>query len=93
MESILKPENDGFKAFNTMVYTKPEIVRIGKTAFELCKKEIKRYASVDKANVLEVSQLWRDIMNELKKDYPEVELTHMYVDNAANATCKKSKTI
>lgn len=57
--------NDGFKAFNTMVYTKPEIIRIGKTAFELAMKRDKRVCSVDKANVLEVSQLWRDTMNEL----------------------------
>ena len=60
-------ENDGFKAFNTMVYTKPEIIRIGKTAFELAQKRDKRVCSVDKANVLEVSQLWRDTMNELSR--------------------------
>ncbi|RXJ77928.1 3-isopropylmalate dehydrogenase [Arcobacter sp. F155] len=76
-------ENDGFKAFNTMVYTKPEIERIGKQAFELAMKRDKRVCSVDKANVLEVSQLWRDTMEEIAKDYPEVELSHMYVDNAA----------
>ena len=75
--------NDGFKAYNTMVYTKPEIVRIGKQAFELARKRDKRVCSVDKANVLEVSQLWRDTMNELSKDYPDVTLSHMYVDNAA----------
>lgn len=76
-------ENDGFKAYNTMVYTKPEIERIGKQAFELAMKRDKRVCSVDKANVLEVSQLWRDTMEEIAKDYPEVELSHMYVDNAA----------
>ncbi|WP_428024967.1 3-isopropylmalate dehydrogenase [Arcobacter sp.] len=75
--------NDGFKAYNTMVYTKPEIERIGKTAFELAMKRDKRVCSVDKANVLEVSQLWRDTMEEIAKDYPEVQLSHMYVDNAA----------
>ncbi|RXI28027.1 3-isopropylmalate dehydrogenase, partial [Arcobacter ellisii] len=84
-------ENDGFKAFNTMVYTKPEIVRIGKTAFELTRKRSKRVCSVDKANVLEVSQLWRDTMNELAKDYPDVELTHMYVDNAAMQLVRNPK--
>jgi len=83
--------NDGFKAFNTMVYTKPEIIRIGKTAFELAMKRDKRVCSVDKANVLEVSQLWRDTMNELSKDYPEVELTHMYVDNAAMQLVRNPK--
>ena len=75
--------NDGETAYNTMVYTKSEIVRIGKKAFELAMKRDKRVCSVDKANVLEVSQLWRDTMEELAVDYPEVELSHMYVDNAA----------
>lgn len=84
-------ENDGFKAFNTMVYTKPEIQRIGKQAFELAMKRDKRVCSVDKANVLEVSQLWRDTMIELSKDYPEVELTHMYVDNAAMQLVRNPK--
>ena len=84
-------ENDGFKAYNTMVYTKPEIVRIGKQAFELAMKKDKRVCSVDKANVLEVSQLWRDTMNELSKDYPEVQLSHMYVDNAAMQLVRNPK--
>ena len=83
--------NDGFKAFNTMVYTKPEIIRIGKTAFELAMKRDKRVCSVDKANVLEVSQLWRDTMNELSSEYPDVELTHMYVDNAAMQLVRNPK--
>lgn len=76
-------QNNGQKAFNTMVYTKEEIQRIGKTAFELAMKRDKRLCSVDKSNVLEVSQLWRATMIELSKEYPEVELTHIYVDNAA----------
>ncbi len=84
-------ENDGFKAFNTMVYTKPEIERIGKQAFELAMKRDKRVCSVDKANVLEVSQLWRDTMEEISKDYPEVELSHMYVDNAAMQLVRNPK--
>ena len=75
--------NDGETAYNTMVYTKKEILRIGKKAFEIAMTRDNRLCSVDKANVLEVSQLWRDTMNELSKDYPSVELTHMYVDNAA----------
>ncbi len=75
--------NDGETAYNTMIYTKSEIVRIGKKAFELAMKRDKRVCSVDKANVLEVSQLWRDTMEELALDYPSVELSHMYVDNAA----------
>ncbi|QDF28648.1 3-isopropylmalate dehydrogenase [Halarcobacter anaerophilus] len=84
-------ENDGFKAFNTMVYTKPEIERIGKQAFELAMKRDKRICSVDKANVLEVSQLWRDTMEEIAKGYPEVELSHMYVDNAAMQLVRNPK--
>ncbi|WP_072681864.1 3-isopropylmalate dehydrogenase, partial [Arcobacter sp. LA11] len=83
--------NDGEKAYNTMVYTKPEIVRIGKQAFELAMKRDKRVCSVDKANVLEVSQLWRDTMEELAVDYPEVELSHMYVDNAAMQLVRNPK--
>ncbi|RBQ26914.1 3-isopropylmalate dehydrogenase [Arcobacter sp. CECT 9188] len=84
-------ENDGFKAFNTMVYTKPEIERIAKTAFELAMKRDKRVCSVDKANVLEVSQLWRDTVNEVAKNYPEVEISHMYVDNAAMQLVRNPK--
>lgn len=83
--------NDGFKAYNTMVYTKPEIERIAKTAFELAMKRDKRVCSVDKANVLEVSQLWRDTVIEIAKDYPEVELSHMYVDNAAMQLVRNPK--
>ncbi|RXK07265.1 3-isopropylmalate dehydrogenase [Halarcobacter bivalviorum] len=83
--------NDGEKAYNTMVYTKPEIIRIGKQAFDLAMKRNKRVCSVDKANVLEVSQLWRDTMEELAKDYPEVELSHMYVDNAAMQLVRNPK--
>jgi len=71
------------KAFNTMVYTREEVQRIAVVAFEIAMKREKRICSVDKANVLEVSQFWREIVEEIAVDYPEVELTHMYVDNAA----------
>jgi len=83
--------NDGEKAYNTMVYTKDEIIRIGRQAFEFAMKRDKRVCSVDKANVLEVSQLWRDTMEEIAKDYPEVELSHMYVDNAAMQLVRNPK--
>jgi 3-isopropylmalate dehydrogenase len=79
------------KAFNTMVYSRDEIKRIGKVAFDIALKRDKRVCSVDKANVLEVSQLWREVMEEVAKDYPEVELTHMYVDNAAMQLIKDPK--
>ncbi len=71
------------KAFNTMVYTKEEIRRIAIVAFDSAMKRRKQLCSIDKANVLEVSQLWRETVEEVAKDYPEVELSHMYVDNAA----------
>jgi len=71
------------KAFNTMIYTREEVKRIAVVAFDIAMKRDKRICSVDKANVLEVSQFWREIVEEVAKDYPEVELSHMYVDNAA----------
>lgn len=71
------------KAFNTMIYTKEEVERIAVVAFDIAMKRNKRICSVDKANVLEVSQFWRETVEEVAKDYPEVELSHMYVDNAA----------
>jgi 3-isopropylmalate dehydrogenase len=71
------------RAFNTMVYTREEVVRIAIVAFDIAMQRDKRICSVDKANVLEVSQFWREVVEEVAKDYPEVELSHMYVDNAA----------
>ncbi|HIQ27043.1 MAG TPA: 3-isopropylmalate dehydrogenase [Sulfurovum sp.] len=71
------------KAYNTMIYTREEVQRIAVVAFDIAMKRNKRICSVDKANVLEVSQFWREIVEEVAKDYPEVELSHMYVDNAA----------
>ncbi len=70
-------------AFNTMVYSESEIKRIAKVAFETAMLRNKKVCSVDKANVLDVSRLWREVVIEVAKDYPEVELYHMYVDNAA----------
>ncbi|SNX28524.1 3-isopropylmalate dehydrogenase [Polynucleobacter meluiroseus] len=71
------------EGYDTMHYSEPEVIRIGRVAFEAARKRSKKVCSVDKANVLETSQLWRDVMIELSKDYPDVELSHMYVDNAA----------
>jgi 3-isopropylmalate dehydrogenase len=68
---------------NTMTYTEAEIVRIGKVAFETARLRKRKLCSVDKANVLELMGLWRDVMTQLGKSYPDVELSHMYVDNAA----------
>ncbi|WP_332672369.1 3-isopropylmalate dehydrogenase [Aromatoleum sp.] len=69
--------------FNTMHYTESEIRRIGRVAFEAARKRAQRLCSVDKMNVLETTQLWRDVMIELAGEYPDVELSHMLVDNAA----------
>lgn len=71
------------EGFNTYVYDENEIRRIGRVAFEAARQRGKKLCSVDKANVLEVTVLWREIMEEVAKDYPDVELSHMYVDNAA----------
>lgn len=71
------------QGYDTMLYAETEIRRIAKVAFEAAQKRSKKLCSVDKANVLETSQLWRDVMIEVAKDYPDVELSHMYVDNAA----------
>ena len=68
--------------FNTLVYAEHEIERIARVGFELAQKRNGRLCSVDKANVLEVSQLWREVVSAVAGDYPDVELSHMYVDNA-----------
>lgn len=76
-------ENGEREGINTMRYSESEIRRIGRVAFNIAMKRNKRVCSVDKANVLETTELWRQVMIELSAEYPEVELTHMYVDNAA----------
>jgi 3-isopropylmalate dehydrogenase len=80
----IRTMDDGQRqGFNTLVYTESEIERIGRSAFEIARKRSRRLCSVDKANVLESSELWRTVMSELSGEYPDVELSHMYVDNAA----------
>jgi 3-isopropylmalate dehydrogenase len=69
--------------FNNMIYSEHEIRRIAKVGFEAARKRRKKLCSVDKANVLDVSRLWREIVLEVARDYPDIELSHMYVDNAA----------
>ncbi len=76
-------ENGAKEGFNTYKYSEPEIERIGRSAFEAAKKRGGKLCSVDKANVLEATILWREVMDRLAPEYPEVELSHMYVDNAA----------
>ena len=70
-------------AFNTMIYDEKEIERIGRVAFESAQKRNKKLCSVEKANVLEVSKFWREIITNLSKEYPDVELTHQLADNTA----------
>ncbi len=79
------------KAYDTMLYTHAEIERIAQLGFEIARKRQKRLCSVDKANVLATSQAWREIVSNLAKDYPDVELSHMYVDNAAMQLIRNPK--
>jgi len=84
-------DNGEKRGINTYVYTESEIRRIGRLAFESARKRDKRLCSVDKANVLEVTELWREVMTDLAKDYPDVELSHIYVDNAAMQLIREPK--
>ena len=79
----LETRNGERYAYNTMPYSESEIRRIARSAFELAQLRNKRLCSVEKANVLEVSQLWREVVSETAADFSDVELSHMYVDNAA----------
>jgi 3-isopropylmalate dehydrogenase len=79
------------EAFDTMRYSRPEIERIAHVAFQAARKRSKRVTSVDKANVLETFQFWKDIVTEVGQQYPDVELDHMYVDNAAMQLVKAPK--
>lgn len=80
IETLASGEREGY---NTYRYQESEIRRIAKVAFELAMKRDRRVCSIDKANVLEVTELWKEIVTEEAKQYPEIELSHMYVDNAA----------
>ena len=84
-------DNGEKQGYNTLVYSESEIRRIGHSAFKAAMKRDKRLLSVDKANVLECTELWRGVMDELSADYPQVELSHMYVDNAAMQLVKAPK--
>jgi 3-isopropylmalate dehydrogenase len=84
-------ENGEREGFNTLVYRESEVDRISRVAFDIAMKRNKRLCSVDKANVLEVSELWRERVVKMGEAYPEVELSHMYVDNAAMQLVKWPK--
>ncbi|KAG2493346.1 hypothetical protein HYH03_008479 [Edaphochlamys debaryana] len=77
--------------YNTDVYSEPEVERIARVAFEAARKRGKRLCSVEKSNVLEVSQLWKEVVIRVGKDYPDVELSHMYIDNAAMQLLRNPK--
>ncbi|NBY26301.1 MAG: 3-isopropylmalate dehydrogenase [Betaproteobacteria bacterium] len=79
------------EAFDTMRYTRPEIERIAHVAFQAARKRSKRVTSVDKANVLETFQFWKDVVSDIGKQYPDVALDHMYVDNAAMQLVREPK--
>lgn len=81
------------EAFDTMRYSRPEIERIAHVAFQAARKRNKKVLSVDKANVLETFQFWRDVVTEVHAQYPDVELEHMYVDNAAMQLVKAPKRL
>ena len=76
-------ENGERQAYDTLPYSESEIRRIARVGFDMARVRGKKLCSVDKANVLASSQLWREVVEEVAKDYPDVELSHMYVDNAA----------
>lgn len=84
-------ETNGGCGYNTMVYYRHEVERIAKVAFEAARKRKKKVMSVDKANVLEVSQFWRKVVLEVAQDYPDVELQHIYVDNCAMQLIRRPK--
>ena len=80
---IREKDNGEREGYNTLVYSESEVDRIARVAFDIAMKRGRRLCSVDKANVLEVSELWREVVANAGADYPQVELSHMYVDNAA----------
>lgn len=82
-KGIFETETGEKRGLNTMVYSESEVDRIAKVAFEIAQKRGNKLCSVDKANVLDVSQLWRDRVTKMATNYPDVELSHLYVDNAA----------
>ncbi len=82
---------DENKGWNTMVYERYEVERIARLAFEAARKRDKKVISIDKANVLEVSQFWRNVVHEVHKDYQDIELSDMYVDNAAMQIVRNPK--
>lgn len=90
-ERGVKQTQYGESAYDTMMYSKVEVKRIAKVAFEIARKRNKKVTSVDKANILDTSRLWRKVVEEVAKDYKDVELNHLYVDNCAMQLVVKPK--
>lgn len=88
---IRELENGEKQGYNTLIYKESEIERIAHSAFKIAMKRDKRLCSVDKANVMEVMELWREVVDRVAKEYPEVEVSHMYVDNASMQLVKDPK--
>ena len=84
-------EKKSSSAFNTMIYERHEVERIARVAFDSASLRNKKVCSVDKSNVLEVSEFWREVVIDVSKDYPDIELSHMLVDNAAMQLVKNPK--
>ncbi len=87
----IKQQDCERQGFNTLVYSESEIERIARVAFDVAAKRQGRVCSVDKANVLEATELWREVVTRVAKDYPDIELQHMYVDNAAMQLVREPK--
>jgi len=88
----MRTNQDGVReALNTMIYTEPEVRRIAHVAFDIAMKRGKKLCSVDKANVLETTEFWKEIVIDVAREYPEVQLSHMYVDNAAMQLVRNPK--
>ena len=88
----MRTNQDGVReALNTMIYTEPEVRRIAHVAFGIAQKRNKKLCSVDKANVLETTEFWKEIVTDVAKEYPDVALSHMYVDNAAMQLVRNPK--
>jgi 3-isopropylmalate dehydrogenase len=90
-ERGVKQTQYGESAYDTMMYSEEEVKRIAKVAFEIARKRNKKVTSVDKANILDTSRLWRKVVEEVAKDYKDVELNHLYVDNCAMQLVVKPK--
>jgi len=88
---ITKNADGSETGVNTFIYSTHEIERIARVAFDLARKRRKKVTSIDKANVLEVTELWRNVVNRIHKEYPDVELSHMYVDNCAMQLVRNPK--